>query len=42
MDFILRSRIVIDFYTVFLCVWWLKRRVDKWKSKIEPFTSDFL
>ena len=43
MDLVLRFRIVIDFYTAFLCVWWLKRRVElKWEREKDFFPSDFL
>jgi hypothetical protein len=43
MDFVLKFRTVIDFYTTVLCLWWLKRRYDlKWKSEKELFSSDFL
>ena len=42
MDFVRNFRIVIDFYATFLCVGWWKRRVEKWKSEKELFSSDFL
>ena len=43
MDFIIKFKIMINFYNAYFYLWLLKRRIhSQWEMEKDPSSSDFL